>query len=345
MNSLTEMRMSEALHDLVGSRPFELDLAAIERRGRRTRRLATTARGAFVLGVTAVVVATLMASGTPRPGAANHGRATGGRVEAPTHATSPGHATAPLVLLADRIEAKAPETTGDATLVIRTQTYAAGGSFTSDDLYADNGAYFWAPNESNLSADVAANESETEAAAGIAREAAVAIYAVNGNLATARQKMAYAALDPAAAKAERSRSSALTPAQRARILAEGGTPAPREVPHGDGAFNIDNLVWENSIEVLTADGGNPQVRAGVLRLLSTLSEVAVTVGTTKGQASLTLTATAPATPGNYQEALTIAANTGLPLAFAGGTTGQTPDVSVTYDVSRVTLADIARGKF
>ena len=83
----------------------------------------------------------------------------------------------------------------------------------------------------------------------------------------------------------------------------------------------------------------------MLRLLSTLLEVTVTNTTTGGQPTLTLTAGSPAFPGNYREALTINAGTGVPVAFAGGTPGQKPDVTTTYQVFRVTLAAIAAGKF
>jgi hypothetical protein len=107
----------------------------------------------------------------------------------------------------------------------------------------------------------------------------------------------------------------------------------------------DNYLWENSLDALTAGAGNPQVRVGVLRLLSTLPEVTVTNTTTDGQPTLTLAAGSPAFPDNYQEALTINARTGVPVAFAGGTPGQKPNVTIAYQVFRVTLAAIAAGKF
>ena len=46
----------------------------------------------------------------------------------------------------------------------------------------------------------------------------------------------------------------------------------------------------------------------------------------------------------YQEAITINADTGIPLGFAGGPAGKVA-VTVTYVVTRVNLADIAAGKF
>lgn len=46
----------------------------------------------------------------------------------------------------------------------------------------------------------------------------------------------------------------------------------------------------------------------------------------------------------YQEAITINADTGIPLKFAGGPAGKAA-ATVTYVVTRVNLADIAAGKF
>ena len=39
------------------------------------------------------------------------------------------------------------------------------------------------------------------------------------------------------------------------------------------------------------------------------------------------------------------ASTGVPLKYTDGTVGKTPDTTTTYQVSRVTVADIAAGKF
>ena len=46
----------------------------------------------------------------------------------------------------------------------------------------------------------------------------------------------------------------------------------------------------------------------------------------------------------YQEAITINADTGIPLEIVGGSAGQVA-ATVTYVVTRVNLADIAAGKF
>jgi hypothetical protein len=104
----------------------------------------------------------------------------------------------------------------------------------------------------------------------------------------------------------------------------------------------------------------------VLRLLSLLPDVTITHGTADGQPALTLTAGAAeftdprmaalqkqgilkegpkADKGlAYQEALTINADTGMPVKFAGGPPSNV-STTVNYVVTRVTLADIAAGKF
>jgi hypothetical protein len=43
--------------------------------------------------------------------------------------------------------------------------------------------------------------------------------------------------------------------------------------------------------------------------------------------------------------MTLNASTGVQLKYADGPVGKTPDSTTTYRVSRVTVADIAAGKF
>lgn len=72
-------------------------------------------------------------------------------------------------------------------------------------------------------------------------------------------------------------------------------------------------------------------------------------GTTKGQPTLTITATAAVagSPGDDRthEQLVIGAFTGIPISDAGWSVGHPNDAfTMTYQVSRVNLADIAAGK-
>ncbi|MHB1210395.1 MAG: hypothetical protein ACYC1I_11930 [Acidimicrobiales bacterium] len=238
---------------------------------------------------------------------------------------------------------------GDATLVLRTQSYPNGTSSSEADLYADNGEYFSTPSESGLPAAIAANANIGNRFS--AREIQAALDAANGNLATAVQEMATAPFEngvkPANTGANLSllkrridAQTNLTSAQKAALIQK--TVGEANSPRGQQA-STDNYIWMDSMDALVEGAGNPDVRIGVLRILSTLSEVAVTSTTTNGQPTITLTATAPALPSNYQEAITINASTGVPVSFTGGTSGQTPSVTVTYQVSRVTMANIAAG--
>jgi hypothetical protein len=240
---------------------------------------------------------------------------------------------------------------GDATLVLRTQSYPNGTSNSEADLYADNGEYFSTPTESGLPAAIAENANDSNGFT--AREIKAALDAVNGNLSTAVQEMALApydngvkpantGLDFSAIKQKIDAQPNLTAAEKAALLHSIIDKA--NSPSGQQA-STDNYIWMDSMDTLIEGAGNPDVRIGVLRILSTLSEVAVTNTTTNGQPTITLTASAPALPANYQEAITINASTGVPVLFAGGTPGQTPSVIVTYQVSRVTLANIAAGNF
>jgi hypothetical protein len=315
MNSQIERQLGENLQDLVAGQPFEPDPDAIERRGRRyLRRRTALTRAGLGAGVAAVVAlgvtVAIQPTGT-RPGMTQL------RGSAPASAAQPGT----LMQLASYILAGG-KPSGDATLVIRNQSYPSQPTISGADLYADNGEYFFAHSASGLPEQVTSDHNLGDGL--FAREVAVAVYADHGDLATARERMAEAA-DPGHAPAP--------PWTVKKGPAAGSTVSPE-----------DNYIWTNSQDALIAGSGNPQVRAGVLRILSTLPEVTVTSTTTGGQPTLTLRAGAPAMPGNYQETLVIGAKTGIPVTFTGGVPGHTPDVTVTYQVTRVTLADIAVGK-
>ena len=80
-------------------------------------------------------------------------------------------------------------------------------------------------------------------------------------------------------------------AQRAQLMKEKGDQGPDQAAHRQGPAGRNRQhFWDNSIDALTWGAANPQIRAGVLRLLSTLPEVTVAKSTTGGQPTLTLTA-------------------------------------------------------
>jgi len=325
MSSPTEQRLGEAFRDLVADQPFTPDLSAIQQRVRQSRRRVRIVRGGIGVGMVAVVAVVAVGTtgaiqsqptGTPQAGGGHP--ATIGSSTSSTGSRGP--VGSPLVTLAADL-ASEPRPAGDATLVKRDQAYPDRPSIDGWDLYTDDGRYFYSNTEVGLPAQVRADNNQGDGV--FAREIAAAIYAVNGDLNTARVGMAWSTQPT-------------------------GTPVPSWLTSGtktaDGVARIDNYIWENSQDALIAGSGNPQVRAGVLRLLSTLSEVTVTDTTLAGQSALTLTAGTGAVMSGYQEALTINADTGVPLKFVGGVPSNV-GVTVAYTSTRVTLADIAAGRF
>jgi hypothetical protein len=318
---------------------------------RRSRRRAWVIGGSAGLGIAAaaaaVAVAVAATSSVPASRTGSHGPVAGGHPAASGrgngHPAGAQAANAPLMRLAADLQAHTAPLPGNATLVFRTQTNAAGQSTGGGvDLYTDSGIYYYALTESGLPAVIAAHEDF--GGAGFAREVAAARYAVTGDLTTARQLMAVAPLDPGTKQVPWGQWVANLKGAERRLHRKLHIPTqPPTAAQQAGIF--DNRIWEDSLDALQAGAGQPEVRAGVLRLLSTLPEVKVTSRSVDGRALLTLTAGAPATPPGYQEELTIDATTGVPIAFAGGEVGQRPETTSTYRVSRVTVADIAAGRF
>jgi hypothetical protein len=336
MNSPTEQHLAAAFRDLVAEQPFTPDVPAIEHRARQARRRDRIARGGIGAGVVAVaaVAAVGVASVVPTTPAVT-ARASGAHpADTGASTSSAGSAgTQPLLVKLAADLAAAPRPAGDATLVERETAAPGQASINVWDLYTDDGRYFFSRTEAGLPAQVKENNNQGDGQFG--REVAAATYAATGDLDTAVLKMAwpYATRVPAWLSAQ------------VKNMSAGGT-------------QIDNYVWENCEDALVAGSGNPQVRAGVLRLVSVLPGIAVTHGTVDGQPTLTLTAgaaelghtgidkanpkadTGPAD----QEAITINAGTGIPLEIASGPAGKVTG-TVTYAVTRVNLSGIAAGKF
>jgi hypothetical protein len=322
MSSPTEKRLSEAFHDLAAEQPFTPDPAAIEHRALRSRRRARFAQGGVIAGVV-VVVAGLAFGVTGGIGSPTAGVPQAGGPIAVTGASNAAPVAAPLVTLAADLAGQPQPTTGDATLVERVQAYPnqAGPSGAGGwDLYTDDGRYFYSQTKAGLPDQIRAGNDPSEG--GFAREDAAALYAVHGDLNTARLRLAWAAMSPS-------------------------TPMPPDFPTQrakDGTLLLNNRIWENSQDALISGSTNPQIRAGVLRLLATLPQVAVTRSTVDGQPALVLTAGAGEVGRDYQEALTINASTGMPMKFVGGLPSDV-GVNVTYTCTRVTLSDVESGKF
>jgi hypothetical protein len=354
MNSPTEEELAAAFRDLVAEQPFTPDVSAFEPRARQARRRDRMVLGGVgaVAAIAAVAAVGIASAASPAPSGpartAQAGgshpagvRATTARPVAPAgtaHSAKPdansGLSTGPepLVKLAAAL-ADEPQPTGDATLVERETSYPGQASINVWDLYTDSGEYFFSQTESGLPAQV--NENNNQGDGQFAQEIAAATYAATGNLDTAALKMAWPYPTPV---------PAWLSAQVAKISA--------------GGLQIDDYIWENSEDALVAGSGNPQVRAGVLRLASLLPGITVTHGTADGQPTLTIAAGGPvlgrvgfdpsdpkiATGPAYDEAVTINAETGIPLQVAGSSAG-TVNVTIRYVVTRVSLADIAAGRF
>ncbi|HLH99990.1 MAG TPA: hypothetical protein VKV06_04340 [Acidimicrobiales bacterium] len=300
-----------------------------------------------VAAATAIAVAGVATTAGPHRSPSTH-VATGAASATTHHATrtvpTPGPAHHPAVAhgdvahggkavlsrLADSV-LKSPAEAGNATLVLRSQTDGKGAPIPGADLYADNGRYYYAHTESGLPAQVKAGHSQGGGVFG--REVAAAKEAVTGNLDSAIQAMEDA-------------------------------PDPTLKTTG---INADWL-WEDSLDALMAGAGNPTVRAGVLNLVASLHQVSVANATVNGTSALQLTAHFPneskcaanhikpttarmkkicasLVGGGFWEQINLDATTGIPLSFAGGAPGQPASYHITYQVSRVTLADVAAGHF
>jgi hypothetical protein len=233
----------------------------------------------------------------------------------------------PLVRLADYVSASGVPT-GDATMVERTTTNGSS-SVSVYDLYADSGQYFFSPNESGLAGQVSSHHN---LAGGLfAREIAAAKLGATGDVATAAEDMAVAP-DP---------SKAISPTQTTDPAVAAAKQAATGVPQEGNLY--DNWVWENSQDAIIAGSGDPQVRAGVLRILATLPGVTVTHGTSNGQPTLVLAAGSPEMGYDYTEQLTINADSGVPIQATGGPTSGPPAATVNYGVTRVSLANLPTG--
>jgi hypothetical protein len=313
MNSQLERQLGENLRGLVASQPFEPDPAAIERRGRRyLRRRTALTRAGLGAGLAAAVALTVTVATQPsatKSRTTAEPRTTGSAPAAHPRTSASAGTHVMLTQLASYILAAGPPS-GDATLVIRKQSYPVGPTISVAVLYTDSGEYFFAHSVSGLPDQIARHHNQGDGL--FAREIAAAVSADHGDLAVAREKMAEAPLP-------------------------GHAPASSDL--------ADNYIWSNSLDALIAGSGKPLVRAGVLRILSTLPEVTVTSTTTDGQPTLTLRASAPAAPADdYQETLVIEAKSGVPVTFTGAVIGKAPGVTIAYQVTRVTLSHIAAGK-
>lgn len=314
-------------------------VAGLSRARGRRKRVGTLGKLGIGAGISAVAAAAaIVLAATPAP-----------RPAAPTgSASSPAPAvTSPLVILAAHITADSGPLPGNASLIIKAQAIGGQRPDVVYSLYTDSGALYAGDDKATLMKAVARHQNLADGMD--SRDVKVALYAAAGNLTAAREQMAtvspgdfWLGLTGSAQRAAWDKEIA----QEWPMLKAKGMKTPPKLPTGQALRDIiNNRVWNNSVEALSAGGGNPQVRAGVLRLLSTIPQVTVAKSTTGGQATLTLKAGSALFGGSGGEVLTISAKTGMPVKDTEPAQGKVPSSVTTYKVTRVTLAAIASGKF
>jgi hypothetical protein len=300
--------------------------------------------GAGIGAVAAGVAVALVATSTPQSAAP--GGSASPRAKVPV-------VNSQLVTLAAVIKASSRNLPGNASLVIQTDVGAPSPGNVTYNLFTDGGAYYGANNKQGITAAVLKHDNQAGHWLDALQVVAAARYAATGDLTTARQRM----LNATSAAEQFERLLSLSPAARkklwekemakSRAILKAKHAWPLPVPTDKALRNdINYEIWYNSINALTEGAGNPQVREGVLRVLSTIPEVTVAHATTGRQPTLALTA-APALMGGGLPAqvVTISARTGMPISMVNGTPGQRYYSKTTYRVSRVTLAHVRAGRF
>jgi hypothetical protein len=337
VNSPQETQLGHELRQLVSGQPFTPDIEAIGLRARQRHR-----RGLALRGATAAGAAVLAAGGLL---AAVHG--TGGTAAGPTAGPTASRAPAVnsrLMSLAALIKARSGPLPGNASLVIEKQVIGGKPMQAGYGLYTDSGDMYSGDDKQTLVAAVAQHANLADFTN--AREIAAARYAAAGDLATARVRMVNALPnDFFLSFAARKKIWAEGAAARQALMREKGIKAPLKMPTGKALQgDIDNSLWTASTIALSWGAGDPEIREGVLRLVSTIPEVTVASSATGGQPTLTITAGPEVFGGDGEQVLTINARTGMPISSV--VTGRGMPTSVeTFRVSRVTLADIKAGKF
>jgi len=304
-------------------------------RDRRRRTLGARGKAGIGAGIAAVAAAAaVVLATTSAPPPAAPARSV---PQAPAAASK-------LVTLAALIKASHGSPPGNASLVIDKQVNGGKLMQVVYALYTDSGKMYLGSDKKSLTAAVADHANLADFTN--AREIAAARYAASGNLATARVRMVDALPnDFFLSYAARKKIWEKGAAARQALMREKGIKTPLKMPTGKAMqYDIDNSLWTASTIALSWGGGDPKIREGVLRLLSTLPEVTVANSTAGGQPTLTITA-GPALFGDSgDQVLTVSARTGIPISSVESG-GGLPTAVETNQVSRVTLADIKAGKF
>jgi hypothetical protein len=296
--------------------------------------------GAGIAAIAAAAAVALVSTSVPAPAPSAHQAAASGGPAAAS--TAAGAKLATLAALIQTSDAPLP---GNASLVIARQVNGGRLMQVVYALYTDSGRLYLGDDKQTLMAEVADNANQADFTN--AREIAAARYAATGNLAAAVRQMVEALPnDYYDSLAERKAIWAKTAPAREQLEKEKGVQTPIPMPTGRLLQqDIDNTLWTASTIALSWGAGDPQIRVGVLRLLSTLPDVTVVDSTTDGQPTLTITA-GPALfgAGSGDQVLTVNARTGIPVSSVESG-GGLPTAVQTDRVSRVTVAAIKAGKF
>ncbi|WP_328532602.1 hypothetical protein OG836_16805 [Micromonospora zamorensis] len=332
----TTMETTSTMETTTTTRDHESS-PAIQRR----RRIGIAGRlgiGAGV-GVAAAAAVVAVVLNSPATGGIEAGKDSSAATSSST--TVDGSAErAPLMTLAGSIKTVTPSA-GDAWLVKATQVHGTKTMQVVYTLYTDDHAIYTGNSVKDIKRAIARHQDQMTDG-GYAPLLKAAVAAADSSPADGRTQMLKAAkdplvgLDPAAQKAVWDKQQA---SAQVIIKQKGGNAKPKPYSPQAVQRHFDNALWTYSTQALSAGDGNTQVRAGVLRLLSTISAVSVKNSTTHGKATLTITASPEVFGGEAGEVLTIDATTGM-LVKDISTVPGLPQASTTYESSRVTKADL-----
>lgn len=346
---MDEMDLMKKLRDVPSPSPEAYDRARTALRTAMAEPVTTVVRpkrwfswpraGVAAVGAAAVAVAVVMGT-------------TGGSVPAaPSPQAAPPVIQSPLVELASAVKAAATPP-GDSSLVIGTKTAPDNSPYVYYTVYTDSGRIFKGDSAETLAAAVARNDDAAQPYE--AKVMAAARQAATGDVEQARIAMITAsnnALGLGLSPAEADKAWADAQAEVAEKFRKAGkeVPAPRPRPTGAELESlIDNHLWSNATYALFVGAANADVRAGVLKLLATIKDVAVGDTDVDGRRALTITASPDILGGDASAVLTLDADNGLPIRDEVFPAENSPHPSkyavVNYTSSRVTLADVAAGR-
>ncbi|MET9227837.1 hypothetical protein [Lentzea sp. NPDC003310] len=281
--------------------------------------------------VTAVVIATTTGGG-------------GGAPTAPQVA-APQVVESPLVKLASDV--KAGPQTGDSSLIIRFTKAPDGSPYVFYTVYTDKGQKFYGDSPQTLRDAAAKGDDLMSEYDRTVLDAAR--LAATGDLEQAKNAMVNATIGWALGKsdAEKDKAWAEAQADRAEVFRLKGLPVPPPQPRPTGKEleeGINHTLWSSATYALFIGAANADVRAGVLKLVSTIGGVKIGKAEVDGKAALTLSAPPGVQGGDTGDhVVTVDAGNGLPIRSE-----VVPDTGTSvanYKSSRVDFADIVAGKF